>query len=681
MHKLIFALRSSRNAKPARLFAPALAALRRLAALAAMLALGACGGSGSGGDDAPSYIIAGTISGLDAAGLVLQNNGGDNLTVAANASSFQFATRIAAGGAYNVTVASQPAGLSCTVSRGSGSNVSAVVTDIGITCSAIAYKVSGTITGLTLNGLVLRNNGADDLAIAANATTFQFATPVAQGGGYSVVPFAQPAGLTCSVSNGSGTNVRADVGNVGITCSTTHLAVGGTVSGLTGSGLVLRNNGGDDLAIAANASAFEFATPVAYGGSYAVSILAQPAGQTCSLAHAAGTATTSVTDVALTCANIPTYTLTPGSGGNGTIAPSSAVVVNSGASQGFVATPDAGYGVDQWLLDGSPVQNGGGVYTLTNIAANHTVTVTFAQATLSLSASSLALSVNGGGALAGTPRAITLTNTGSLAAQNVAISYPTWPNGTTTSTLCGSTLAAGQSCTITITPGNSATSDCETGIAPIPGSIGVAADNASSSHADVVVLTYGCIYQGGYVFDIDDTTAATGSIGGKIAALADNTSGTAWNNVGFVATNASSITDGATNTAAITSALGAGSYAAQLCTNYEIDASGNTPCLPGTCYSSWYLPAICELGYDAQSQGSGCGTLASPTQQNIQSNLVDSGPLGSFTGAYWSSTESSGSPANDAWLQVFFSPGASSANTLNNKSLAIGVRCARVFAP
>jgi hypothetical protein len=51
--------------------------------------------------------------------------------------------------------------------------------------------------------------------------------------------------------------------------------VGGTVSGLAGSGLVLRNNGLDDLAVSVNAS-FSFAAPVAEGGSYAVTVLTQP---------------------------------------------------------------------------------------------------------------------------------------------------------------------------------------------------------------------------------------------------------------------------------------------------------------------------------------------------------------------------------------------------------------------
>ncbi|HET7133667.1 MAG TPA: hypothetical protein VFJ95_15545, partial [Gammaproteobacteria bacterium] len=51
--------------------------------------------------------------------------------------------------------------------------------------------------------------------------------------------------------------------------------IGGTVSGLAGSGLVLRNNGGNDLTVAAN-GAFVFAGGLADGATYAVTVRTQP---------------------------------------------------------------------------------------------------------------------------------------------------------------------------------------------------------------------------------------------------------------------------------------------------------------------------------------------------------------------------------------------------------------------
>ena len=75
----------------------------------------------------------------------------------------------------------------------------------------------------------------------------------------------------------------------------------GTVSGLTGAGLVLQNNAGDNLAVAANATSFAFAARVANGAAYSVSVLAQPAGQTCTVQSGSGTATANVANVAVVC--------------------------------------------------------------------------------------------------------------------------------------------------------------------------------------------------------------------------------------------------------------------------------------------------------------------------------------------------------------------------------------------
>ena len=89
------------------------------------------------------------------------------------------------------------------------------------------------------------------------------------------------------------------VGNV--PTPTVFYTVGGSVSGLTGAGLVLQNNGGDSLAVQAN-GAFSFATAVGAGAPYATSVLTQPAGQTCSVQNGSGTANAAVSNVAVTCA-------------------------------------------------------------------------------------------------------------------------------------------------------------------------------------------------------------------------------------------------------------------------------------------------------------------------------------------------------------------------------------------
>lgn len=83
------------------------------------------------------------------------------------------------------------------------------------------FTIGGTISGLAGSGLVLRNNGGDDLPISGNGG-FTFATPVPDGDMYNVTVAAQPTGpaQNCSVSNGSGTVSGANVTNVQVTCVT-----------------------------------------------------------------------------------------------------------------------------------------------------------------------------------------------------------------------------------------------------------------------------------------------------------------------------------------------------------------------------------------------------------------------------------------------------------------------------
>ena len=79
------------------------------------------------------------------------------------------------------------------------------------------WRIGGTVTGLAQGTtVVLRNNGGDDLPVTANGP-FTFATAVIGGAAYQVTGATQPAGQSCSVTNGSGI-ATADVQNVGISC-------------------------------------------------------------------------------------------------------------------------------------------------------------------------------------------------------------------------------------------------------------------------------------------------------------------------------------------------------------------------------------------------------------------------------------------------------------------------------
>jgi N-acetylneuraminic acid mutarotase len=249
-----------------------------------------------------TYTLGGTVSGLTTAGLVLAN-GASTVTVATNATTFTLPGTVTFGASYAVTVSTQPTGLTCTVASATGTVPAANITNVAVTCAANTLNVGGTIAGLTQAGLVLRNNGVDPLTVSSGATTFTFATKVAFGAPYAVTVGTQPTGLTCAVTNGAGTMPATNVTNVAVACTINSYTVGGTITGLTTSGLVLANNGVSAPAIAANATSFTFATSVLFNSAYAVTVVTQPAALTCALTNATGTMpAANVINVQVTCA-------------------------------------------------------------------------------------------------------------------------------------------------------------------------------------------------------------------------------------------------------------------------------------------------------------------------------------------------------------------------------------------
>ncbi|HEX7113859.1 MAG TPA: hypothetical protein VF193_01900 [Steroidobacter sp.] len=250
-----------------------------------------------------TFTVGGEVSGLEGSGLVLRNNGIDDLAISANG-PFAFATALETGSTYSVTVATQPSNPSqtCTVSNGSGTIGSADVTGIRVTCETGRFTVGGKVSGLDGDGLVLQNNGGDDLAISRNGP-FEFATPLPDAARYNVTVRAQPSGQACTVERPAGTVRGRDITDIEVRCRADRFTIGGTVSGLRGSGLVLRVNGGDDRVITTNGP-FAFSTAVASGTSYVVTVRAQPREptQVCTVSNPAGVVqSANVTNVSVAC--------------------------------------------------------------------------------------------------------------------------------------------------------------------------------------------------------------------------------------------------------------------------------------------------------------------------------------------------------------------------------------------
>jgi len=95
------------------------------------------------------------------------------------------------------------------------------------------------------------------------------------------------------VTNDDSGTIAGNVSDVAVACSTNSYTIGGTVIELSGT-VVLADNGGDNDTVTANGP-YTFATPIASGMTYAVTVSTQPAAQVCLVAGATGTVTGSDT--------------------------------------------------------------------------------------------------------------------------------------------------------------------------------------------------------------------------------------------------------------------------------------------------------------------------------------------------------------------------------------------------
>jgi hypothetical protein len=188
-------------------------------ALACALALSGCGG---GGED---LYLAGSVSGVTRPGLVLQNNGGNDLPIEANATSFRFTNLVASDSAYEIKATSIPSNAEeCTITNGTGNSLPFNIV-ISVNCKLKTHALGGTVTGLgDAKGLVLVNGSDRILVEAAPGTTegtsksFTMAK-VAEDAPYGVTVLTQPANRSCSVTNGGGTMGTTDIANVQVTCA------------------------------------------------------------------------------------------------------------------------------------------------------------------------------------------------------------------------------------------------------------------------------------------------------------------------------------------------------------------------------------------------------------------------------------------------------------------------------
>lgn len=248
------------------------------------------------------YKISATVTGLTGT-LIVKDDKSDTLTFTTN-NTQTFATSYTSGSTYSVSVQSQPAGQTCTLSSNASGTITSNIT-VTATCitNVVNYTISVAVTGLT-GTLVMQDNKSDALTFTADNTQ-TFATSYASGSTYTVSVKTQPAGQSCTLSSNASGTITSNI-TVTATCAASNPTVSVTVTGLSGT-VVLQDDKGDALTFSTDGTK-TFATSYTSGSKYTVSVTTQPLTQSCIPTYTTGTISSNVI-VSAACATALTRQL------------------------------------------------------------------------------------------------------------------------------------------------------------------------------------------------------------------------------------------------------------------------------------------------------------------------------------------------------------------------------------
>jgi hypothetical protein len=181
-------------------------------------------------DAAPGYYsIGGSVAGLVGTGLVLTDNGGDDLPIAADG-AFTFPTPLMAGQTYAVTVGALPPQLECLVTNANGTVLAAPVTDISVVCHAPGMCPTNPVT-FTTNAMFTLPTGCTSLRVDAYGGG-------GAGGAKHMGNAAAAGGTGGHATRTLGSQAPATVYAIGIglggTCDATTTTAGGYAGGRGG---------------------------------------------------------------------------------------------------------------------------------------------------------------------------------------------------------------------------------------------------------------------------------------------------------------------------------------------------------------------------------------------------------------------------------------------------------------
>jgi hypothetical protein len=695
-----------------------------------------------------SYIVSGTCSTTAGpinacSGVSLLNNGTDSITLSADG-SFEFPA-IAITAPYEVTIDSDslPPGVSCVIPEPSSGNHSSYH-PIQVNCSKQTFSISGTVSNpsnLSIGDgtLALYNTANDDknFISAADNSTFILEEQVPFGEGYNLIldPDYSIQNGTCTFSsNATGDNVTSPVTGIVITCipttpSTTTLSSSINPSiastspeftaqvtssdGVPPEGSVQFSVNGVDqgpptLLVNGSASfSYLFQDP---GDNYPIGAVYLPSN---SDTHASSSTVfyQSVVNSTVLVATSPAQPLnvivTPILGNN-SVDVSWTPPANTGGSTITSYSLYSGSSTAPLVpnIHATDISVGslvpGDTYqfriTATNAQgegpAGYASAFTFRTPIL-ISPASLALS----GLDSAQTRALTVTNNSNTSGEQCTLTSVSTDglNGAEifnqpNACFSGKALSPGESCTVSIDPTNLTSVPCANGTAPEPSTLTVnftCTSGGGSLTAPITFLSYNCLYQGGYVFSIDDTTPSNTSIGGKVA-MRYNGGGIQWSAIAadpYLGTiyprgvtqastialpsfnqtlagpinylNCNGANDGFCNTF---NSINAVKYWANIYPSFYMAAP---KCAQMTnTYPGWYLTALCELTTNTTYCATG------------QDNVIQNAPAMSANTTYlWSSTQYSGNNY-DAWRVEKGTPAAKSMYDTGSDLI-----CARALTP
>lgn len=250
------------------------------------------------------YEVTGVAYGLQGS-LQLSNNDTDTIRITNSdpeeASSFGFNTKLEEGDAFDVEIAADPAGQTCTLrdEEAASGVVGTANVELIVDCEFNTYAIGGTVTGLDGTLVLTLNEGeTSSEEISVTQDTFSFTGEFDVGFAYNVGIKTQPDGQTCELNNifldeeGEATTPVVS-GPVSLSISCEDVAVpertlSVTVEGLPSGTVPVKAWGPEDARWAQESKAFSLGTgsfnnTMRDGETFDIGKIADPDGYNCSI--------------------------------------------------------------------------------------------------------------------------------------------------------------------------------------------------------------------------------------------------------------------------------------------------------------------------------------------------------------------------------------------------------------